>query len=152
MVFEERAVPGIKQLIEDRGKLAERTKIASDAGAYEQDATTMTSGPAAAKRRQQLRSESFLKTKFSYDEELREELAQNALERGESAFRVDARKKQFDLYRGGGLSRDLSAAELQEVRGFLGSSAGVWYRESMARAFEGAVEQAGARFTAAAKP
>lgn len=109
-VFEERAAPGIKQLIEDRGKLAERTKIASDAGAYEEDATTMSSGPAAAKRRQQLRAESFLKTHAQYDEELREELAQNALERGESAFRVDARRKQFDLYRGGGMSRDLSAA------------------------------------------
>jgi hypothetical protein len=49
-------------------------------------------------------------------------------------------------------TRDLSAAELQEVRSFLGSSAGVWYRESMARAFEGAVAKAGARFTAAANP
>ncbi len=47
-------------------------------------------------------------------------------------------------------TRDLSVAELQEVRSFLGSSAGVWYRDALARAFERAIEQAGQRFTAAA--
>ncbi|MEX2207828.1 MAG: hypothetical protein WEF50_16505 [Myxococcota bacterium] len=49
-------------------------------------------------------------------------------------------------------TRDLSLAELQEFRSFLGSSTGVWYRESTSRAFEGAVERAGERFIASAAP
>lgn len=49
-------------------------------------------------------------------------------------------------------TRDLTLAELQEFRSFLGSSTGVWYRESMSRAFEGAVERAGERFIANAAP
>jgi len=68
---------------------------------------------------------------------------------------VSAQNAYFDLQSDLALlfaTRDLSVAELQEVRSFLGSSAGVWYSESMSRAFEGAVEKAGARFTAAAKP
>lgn len=47
-------------------------------------------------------------------------------------------------------TRDLAIAELQEIRSFLGSSAGIWYSESMSRAFESAVEKAGERFVAAA--
>jgi len=47
-------------------------------------------------------------------------------------------------------TRDLSAAELQAYRAFLGSSAGVWYRESLNLAFENALDAAGRRLIAAA--
>lgn len=109
-VFEERAVPGIKQLIEDRGKVQDRAALVGDVSRYEADAALMSSGPEAAKRKQTLRSEAFLKEKADYDSLLREQMAQNSLERGESAARVALRKLEYDTYRAMGQSQETAGA------------------------------------------
>jgi len=46
-------------------------------------------------------------------------------------------------------TRELSEAELQQYRGFLGSRAGIWYREQLQRGLERALDAAGQRFARA---
>src|SRR3990167_6028645 len=108
-IFEERAVPGIKHLIDNRAELERRTKLAGDDSAYEADAERQSSGPAAAKRRLELEEEEQLKPRAKMDEALKKQLMINARKNGETEFRIAERGLQYDLYRGIGQDRNVAA-------------------------------------------
>ena len=97
------------RLIEDRGKAKERAEATGDVSQYEADAATMSSGPAAAKRRQKLQSEQFAIEHSEKDDLLREELNQQALERGEGSFAAWGRGAVNWTLRGMGVERDTAA-------------------------------------------
>ena len=109
-VFGERTLAGITRLIEDRGKVKDRAAAIGNVEQYEADATTMSTGSAAAKRRQELQAETWAKDHSQKDDLLKQELSQQALEQGGSPFGVWGRGALNWGLRGMGVERDTAAA------------------------------------------
>ncbi len=105
-VFGERTLAGLLRLVEDREKVKERTDAIGDQTQYEADATQMSTGIAAAKRRQKMEAENWAAQHSVNDEVLRAELRQKALEGGASNFSAWGRDTAAWALRGLGVERD----------------------------------------------
>lgn len=109
-VFGERTLAGLLRLIEDRDKVSERSKAIGDPAEYEANAKEMSTGVAAAKRRQQMEQETFAQQHSQKDAMMKQELSQMARERGVSEARIAVAEKQYDMIRGTGRAREMAGA------------------------------------------
>ncbi len=109
-VFGERTLAGLLRLVEDREKVKERTGAIGDQTQYEADAKQMSTGVAAAKRRQTMEAETFAVEHSQKDDLLKTELSQQARERGVSEARIAIAEKQYSLIRGTGRTREMAGA------------------------------------------